>query len=97
MSWGRFFRRVWRWRYSQRRSAQQNGEHPFGIGATMIFARRFQRHISFEGTFRLSIIAAAAAAAYTGYASWQANVRAYNDTCRWFLRMSAGANNQMIL
>jgi len=56
----------------------------------MIFARRLQRHISFEGTFRLSIIAAAAAAAYTGYASWQANVRAYNDTLQVVLAYECG-------
>jgi hypothetical protein len=56
----------------------------------MILARRLQRHISFEGTFRMSIIAAAAAAAYTAYAGWQANVRAYNDTLQMVLAYECG-------
>jgi hypothetical protein len=51
----------------------------------IIVARRLQRHVSLEGTFRLSIIAAVAAAAYTVYAGWQTNVRTYNDTLQMVL------------
>jgi hypothetical protein len=56
----------------------------------IIVARRLQRHISFEGTFRLSIVAAVAAAAYTAYEGWQANVQAYNDTLRMVLTYECG-------
>jgi hypothetical protein len=34
----------------------------------------------FKGTFQLSLMAAVAAAAYTAYVGWQANVQAHNET-----------------
>jgi hypothetical protein len=56
----------------------------------IIGPRRLQRHISFEGTFRLAIVAAVVAAAYTAYEGWQANVRAYNDTSQTVLTYECG-------
>jgi hypothetical protein len=47
-------------------------------------------HAILKGTFRLSIVAAVAAAAYTAYESWRANVRAYNDTLQMVLTYECG-------
>jgi hypothetical protein len=47
-------------------------------------------HAVFKGTFRLSIVAAVAAAAYTAYEGWQANVQAYNKTLQMVLTYECG-------
>jgi hypothetical protein len=47
-------------------------------------------HAVFKGTFRLSIVAAVAAAAYTAYEGWQANVEAYNNTVQMVLTYECG-------
>ena len=52
-------------------------------------------HAVSKSTFRISIVAAVVAAAYTAYEGWQSNVQAYKVPCRWSLHMSAGAPNQM--
>lgn len=54
-------------------------------GAAMISS-----HAISKGTFRLSIVAAVAAAAYTAYEGWQANVQAYNDTLKMVLSYECG-------
>jgi hypothetical protein len=46
----------------------------------------------FKGTFRLSIVAAVVAAAYTAYEAWQANVQAYNDTLQMVLTYECGGS-----
>ncbi len=51
---------------------------------------RLQRHISFERIFRLSIMTAAVAAAYTAYSGWQANVHAYKDSLQTVLTYECG-------
>src|SRR5262249_48381601 len=56
----------------------------------IIVPRRLQRHISFEGIFRLSIMAALVAAAYTAYEGWLANVKAYNNTLQMVLSYECG-------
>jgi len=47
-------------------------------------------HVVFKGTFRLSIVAAVAAAAYTAYEGWQANVQTYNDTLQMVVTYECG-------
>ena len=47
-------------------------------------------HAISKGTFRLSIVAAVGAAAYTAYGEWQANVQAYNDTLQMVLTYECG-------
>ena len=54
-------------------------------GAAMISS-----HVISKGTFRLSIVAAVGAAAYTAYGEWQANVQAYNDTLQMVLTYECG-------
>lgn len=52
--------------------------------------QRLQRHISFQGIFRLSIVAAVVAAAHTAYEGWRANVQAYNNTLQMVLTYECG-------
>jgi hypothetical protein len=47
-------------------------------------------HAVFKVTFRLSIVAAVVAAAYTAYEDWQANAQAYNDTLQMVLTYECG-------
>lgn len=47
-------------------------------------------HAVSKSTFRLSIVAAVAAAAYTAYESWRANLRTYNDTLQMVLTYECG-------
>jgi hypothetical protein len=47
-------------------------------------------HAISKGTFRVSIVAAVAAAAYTVYEGWQANVQAYKDTLQVVLTYECG-------
>jgi hypothetical protein len=47
-------------------------------------------HAVFKGTFRLSIVAAVVAAAYTAYEDWQENVQAYNETLQMVLTYECG-------
>jgi hypothetical protein len=47
-------------------------------------------HAISKGTFRLSIVAAVVAAAYTAYEGWQANVQAYKDTLQMVLTYECG-------
>ena len=54
-------------------------------------------HAVSKSTFRLSMVAAVVAAAYTAYEGWEANVHAIRTPCRWSLHMSAGAANQMTI
>jgi hypothetical protein len=60
------------------------GKLLFG-GAAMITT-----HAIFKGIFRLSIVAAAAAAAYTAYEGWQVNVQAYNNTLQMVVTYECG-------
>src|SRR6185312_5755042 len=46
-------------------------------------------HAVSKSTFRLSMVAAVVAAAYTAYEGWEANVHAYNDPARPGLLFSA--------
>jgi hypothetical protein len=48
-------------------------------------------HVISKGTFRVSIVAAVAAAAYTAYEGWQANVQVYNDALQMVLTYECGA------
>ena len=43
-----------------------------------------------KNTFRLSIVAAVGAGAYTAYEGWEANVHAYNDTLQMVLTYECG-------
>ena len=47
-------------------------------------------HAISKGTFRVSIVAAVAAGAYTAYEGWQANVQIYNDALRMVLTYECG-------
>jgi hypothetical protein len=47
-------------------------------------------HAVFKGTFRLSIVAAVVAAAYTAYEDWQENVQAYNETLQMVFTYECG-------
>jgi hypothetical protein len=49
-------------------------------------------HAISKGTFRISIVAAVAAAAYTAYEGWQANVEAYKDTLQMVLTYECGGH-----
>ena len=42
-------------------------------------------HTVSKSTFRISIVAAVVAAAYTAYEGWQSNVQAYNGTMQMVL------------
>ena len=47
-------------------------------------------HAVSKSTFRLSMVAAVVAAAYTAYEGWDANVHAYNDTLQMVLTYECG-------
>ena len=47
-------------------------------------------HAVSKSTFRLSMVAAVVAAAYTAYEGWEANVHAYNDTLQMVLTYECG-------
>jgi uncharacterized membrane protein YebE (DUF533 family) len=47
-------------------------------------------HAISKGMFRLSIVAAVAAATYTAYEGWQANVQAHNHTLKMVLSYECG-------
>jgi len=47
-------------------------------------------HAISKGTFRLSVVAAVAAAAYTAYEGWQANVQVYNDALQMISTYECG-------
>src|SRR4029079_10240302 len=47
-------------------------------------------HAVSKSTFRLSMVAAIVAAAYTAYEGWEANVHAYNDTLQMVLTYECG-------
>jgi hypothetical protein len=49
-------------------------------------------HAISKGTFRISIVAAVAAAAYTAYEGWQANVEAYKHTLQMVLTYECGGH-----
>jgi len=47
-------------------------------------------HAVSKSTFRISIVAAVVAAAYTAYEGWQSNVQAYNGTLQMVLTYECG-------
>jgi len=59
-------------------------------GHETVRAAMISSHAVSKSTFRISIVAAVVAAAYTAYEGWQSNVQAYNGTLQMVLTYECG-------